>query len=45
MRISQKRLKNDFPTHEIFTIRDKKWNGKKNGELMKLMIEEHLMLY
>ena len=36
-----KRLKNDFPKHEIYTIRDKKWNGKKNGELMKLMIEEH----
>ena len=35
------RLKNDFPKHEIFTIRDKNWNGKKNGELMQLMIEEH----
>ena len=36
-----RRLKEDFSTHEIFTIGDKKWNGKKNGELMKLMIAEH----
>lgn len=35
-----KRLKNDFPAHEIFTIRDKMWNGKKNGELIKLMLED-----
>ena len=31
-----KRLKLDFPEHEIQTIRDKQWNGIKNGELMKL---------
>ena len=36
-----KRLKNDCSTHEIYTIRDKKWNGKKNGELIKLMLEEN----
>lgn len=35
-----KRLKNDFPEHEVSTVRDKMWNGKKNGELMKLMIDE-----
>lgn len=35
-----KRLKNDFTSHEIYTIREKNWNGKKNGELMKLLIEE-----
>lgn len=34
-----KRLKLDFPTHEIYTIRDKDWNGIKNGDLMKLLIE------
>ena len=27
-----KRLKADFPEHEIYTVRDKGWNGKKNGE-------------
>ena len=35
-----KRLKLDFPEHEIFTVRDKQWNGIKNGELLKLMIED-----
>lgn len=33
-----KRLKNHFPQHEIYTVRDKGWNGVKNGELLKLMI-------
>jgi len=35
-----RRLKLDFPEHEIYTVRDKGWNGKKNGELMNLMEEE-----
>ena len=34
-----KRLKLDFPEHEIYTVRDKKWNGIKNGELLKLLVE------
>jgi hypothetical protein len=34
-----KRLKLDFPEHEIFTVRDKGWNGIKNGELLKLLVE------
>lgn len=33
-----KRLKSDFLDHEIFTVRDKKWNGIKNGELLKLLV-------
>ena len=33
-----KRLKADFPDHEIFTVRDKGWNGIKNGELLQLML-------
>ena len=36
-----KRLKLDFPAHEIFTARDKGWNGIKNGELLKLMLEDN----
>ncbi len=32
-----KRLKVDFPEHEIFTVSDKQWNGIKNGELLKLL--------
>ena len=35
-----KKLKQDFSEHEIYTVRDKGWNGKKNGELMTLMISE-----
>jgi len=35
-----KRLKLDFPEHEIYTVYDKGWNGKKNGELMQLLIAE-----
>jgi hypothetical protein len=33
-----KRLKLDFPEHEIFTVRDKGWNGIKNGKLLELML-------
>ena len=35
-----KKLKSDFPEHEVFTVRDMNWNGKKNGELMLLMLEK-----
>jgi hypothetical protein len=34
-----KRLKLDFQEHEIFTVRDKQWNGFKNGELLKLLVD------
>jgi predicted nuclease of predicted toxin-antitoxin system len=33
-----KRLKSDFPGHEVFTVREKGWNGIKNGELLQLML-------
>ncbi len=36
-----KRLKLDFPEHEIYTVRDKSWNGIENGELLKLLIENN----
>ncbi len=35
-----KKLKFDFSEHEIYTVSDKGWNSKKNGELLKLMLEE-----
>ena len=35
-----RRLKQDFAAHDIFTVRDKQWNGIKNGELLKLMLAE-----
>jgi hypothetical protein len=34
-----KRLKADYIEHEIYTVRDRGWNGIKNGELLKLLIE------
>ena len=36
-----KRLKLDFPEHEIYTVRDQGWDGKKNGELMRLMVADN----
>lgn len=33
-----KRLKLDFPEHEIFTVREKQWNGIKNGDLLQLLL-------
>jgi hypothetical protein len=35
-----KKLKLDFPEHEIYTVSDKGWNGIQNGKLLKLLIEE-----
>ncbi|HVE60670.1 MAG TPA: DUF5615 family PIN-like protein [Chitinophagaceae bacterium] len=35
-----KRLKNDFSEHEVYTVRDKGWNGIKNGQLLQLMADE-----
>lgn len=35
-----KKLKQDFQEHEIYTIREKGWNGKKNGSLLQLLIDE-----
>jgi len=35
-----KKLKRNFPEHEVYTVRDKGWNGKRNGELLSLMIED-----
>lgn len=37
-----RKLKLDFLEHEIYTVSDKKWSGKKNGELLRLMIEENV---
>ena len=35
-----KKLKNDFSEYIVYTVSDKSWNGKKNGELLHLMIED-----
>ena len=34
-----KRLKLDFLEHEIYTVRDREWNGIKNGQLLQLLTE------
>ncbi len=36
-----KRLKTDLSEHEVYTVRDKGWNGVKNGELLKLLIADN----
>jgi predicted nuclease of predicted toxin-antitoxin system len=36
-----KRLKTDFPDHEIYTVRELGWNGIKNGQLLQLMLENN----
>jgi predicted nuclease of predicted toxin-antitoxin system len=35
-----KKLKNDFPEHEVCTVRERGWSGKTNGELLRLMLAE-----
>ena len=33
------KLKFRFPNHDVLTVRDMDWSGKRNGELMKLMLD------
>jgi len=41
-----RKLRNNFGLeHEVFTVLDKGWLGKKNGELLKLMIEDKFELF
>jgi hypothetical protein len=41
-----RKLRNDFGgEHEVWTVRDKGWLGKKNGELLKLMVEAGFELF
>lgn len=36
-----KKLKQDFSSHEIFTIHEMGWSGKSNGSLLQLMVKEN----
>lgn len=36
-----KRLKSNFPDHEVFTVRERAWNGFKNGQLLQLMLSDN----
>jgi len=39
-------LKYDFDAkHEVFTVRDKGWLGKKNGTLLRLMAEDNFEIF
>jgi len=41
-----RKLRADFGSnHEVWTVRDKGWLGKKNGELLKLMINDRFELF
>jgi len=35
-----RKLKQDFHDYEIFTVREQGWNGRTNGELLKLMVAD-----
>ncbi|MGB7393071.1 MAG: hypothetical protein WA913_01630 [Pricia sp.] len=35
-------MKSDFSDRTIYSVSDKGWNGKKNGELLQLMLYEGL---
>jgi len=36
-----KRLKKDFPGHEVLTINEHGWNGLKNGLLLQKLLENN----
>ena len=41
-----RKLKNDFgPGHQVSTVRDKGWIGKKNGVLLKLIVDNGFDLF
>jgi len=35
-----KKLKLDYFEHDIYTVREKEWNGIKNGRLLQLLTEQ-----
>lgn len=39
-----KALKRHFLEHEVFTAREKGWNKKNNGELLRLMLAENFQV-
>ena len=41
-----RKLCNDFgAAHEVWTVKDKGWLGKKNGELLRLMTDDNFELF
>ena len=35
-----RRLKRDFPLHDVYTVREKGWNGFSNGRLLGMMLDD-----
>ena len=41
-----RKLKADFgQEHEVWTVRDKRWLGQKNGALLRLLVEDGFELF
>ena len=41
-----RKLRNDFGNmHEVWSVRDKGWLGKKNGELLKLLVGDGFEIF
>lgn len=41
-----RKLRSDFGSeHEVWTVKDKGWLGKKNGELLRLMINDEFEIF
>ena len=41
-----RKLRNDFGAdHEVWTVRDKGWLGKKNGELLKFIVDNGFEIF
>ena len=41
-----RKLRDDFGNeHDVWTVRDKGWLGKKNGELLQLMVNDNFELF
>ncbi|MDO8368764.1 MAG: hypothetical protein Q7T20_18335 [Saprospiraceae bacterium] len=40
-----RKLKRDITNHLIFTVREMRWDGKENGELLRLMLAEDFEVF
>src|SRR5438046_1504532 len=40
-----RRLRREFPDHEVHTVPEMGWSGKKNGELLQLMLPENFEVF
>src|SRR5712692_9506041 len=40
-----RRLRRELPGHDVLTVPEMGWSGKKNGELLQLMIPENFAVF